>query len=103
AAGVVLHHCPATTIPGCNLRVQHSSRREGNVYLWRTSPPRTATRNGFRRAALPRNRTFLEGMDREIKVQGPLARDGQPVGFNVEVADQPRAWIADCSAYIFPT
>ena len=27
-AGAVLHHRPATTIPGCNLRVQPSSRRE---------------------------------------------------------------------------
>src|ERR1700723_2964280 len=102
AAGVVLHHCPATALPGCNLRIQTSSGPEGDVCLWWSSPSRTATRNGVREAAFPGDITFLEGMDREIKVQGSLARDDQPVGLNVEVADQPGAWIVDRSADIFP-
>src|ERR1700723_1519680 len=102
AAGVVLHHCPATALPGCNLRIQTSSGPEADVCLWWSSPSRTATRNGAREAAFPGDITFLEGMDREIKVQGSLARDDQPVGLNVEVADQPGAWIVDRSADIFP-
>src|SRR4029077_2318212 len=40
-------------------------------------------------------------MDCEVKVQGSVARDGQPFCPDVETADQPGAWIADCSSDIF--
>src|SRR5664279_3333463 len=101
-AGTVLHGCPARTIRRCNCRVQAPIRRVCNVCVWWSSRTRRAARDGVRRAALPRDSTFLEGMDREIKIQGQVARDGQPFRPNVEAADQPGAWIADCSADISP-
>ena len=41
-------------------------------------------------------------MDREITIQGPVARDGKSFRADVEAAHQPGTWIADSRADFFP-
>src|SRR6266481_9936826 len=80
--------CAGTTIPGCGMSVQSASWRNRDIRLWRGSSPRTATGNGAGRKAIPPDVSILEGMDREIEIQGTVAGDGQPFGTDVEAADE---------------
>src|ERR1700758_4900113 len=99
--GPLLHCSSSIRIPRRDRQVLSQSRREYDICFWWSSPPWKATRDGVRRPALSRDSTFLERMDREIKVQRPMAGDGQSLCPDVEAADQPRAWLADCSANLF--
>src|SRR5438477_12208396 len=99
--GTVLHGCPPTGIAGCYRQMSAQSRRESDIYLRRGSRARSASRDGVCRPAIQGDSALLEGMDREIKVQGPLARNGPPVRPHVEAADQPGAWIAHRCPDIF--
>ena len=44
---------------------------------------------------------FWKGVDCEIEIQRPLARNGAPLGLDAEAAHQPEARVVDCCAHIF--
>src|SRR5262249_49052798 len=99
--GFVLHHCFASAIAGRNRKLQPAGWNNSNFRIREFAARRATTRTKVRRAAFSRNSPVLEDMDRKIEIQGPLARNGSPLGLDAEVAHQPGTRIINCGTHVF--